>query len=163
MRNQELLDDTKLTAALPLADEDEAPPMAEQPGLPIVVRQSTRAAFEALRTAGAVPSVRKLHAQLGGSYNRLVEEVRALRAELAAGLPTVLPALPDERAPVREERDGVLLTVTPRTADALEQTRQALREDTRLYHDVVLFLRKLQRTNEGPLTEALAAWVGQEA
>ena len=126
------------------------------------IRPTTRAAFDALRTAGDVPSVRKLHAQLGGSYNRLVEEVRALRAELAAGLPTVFPALPDERVPVREERDGVLLMVTPRVADALEQLRQALREDMRLYHDVVLFLRKLQRTNEGPLTDVLAAWVGVE-
>ena len=127
------------------------------------IRPTTRAAFEALRTAGDVASVRKIHARVGGSYNLLTAEVRALRAELSGRAATVFPALPDERAPVGEECDGVLLTVTPRVADALEQTRQALREDTRLYHDVVLCLRKLQRTNEGPLTEALAAWVGHEA
>ena len=89
---------------------------------------------------GDVVSVRKIHARVGGSYNLLMAEVRALREERAVGLPTVFPALPDERAPIGEERDGVLLTVTPRVADALEQTRQALREDTRLYHDCVLFL-----------------------
>ena len=126
------------------------------------IRPTTRAAFEALRTAGDVVSVRKLHARVGGSYNLLTAEVRALRAELAAGLPTVFPALPDERAPVREERDGVLLRVTPRAAGALEQTRQALREDTRLYHDVVLALRKVQLSHTSVLTDLLAAWVGIE-
>ena len=52
--------------------------------------------------------------------------------------------------------------VTPRVADALEQTRQALREDTRLYHDVVLALRKVQLSHTSVLTDLLAAWVGIE-
>ena len=122
------------------------------------IRPTTRAAFEALRIAGEVPSVRKLHAQLGGSYNRLVEELRVLREELAVGL----PPLPDEQAPVGQERDGVFLTMTPRAADALEQLRQALREDTRLYHDVVLALRKVQLSHTSVLTNLLAAWVSVE-
>jgi hypothetical protein len=95
------------------------------------VRPSTRAVFEELRALGNVPSVRKMYAKLKGSYPLLVHELQALREEAAAGR----PPLPDELAPVEEERDGVLLAVTPKAADALETTRQTLRENPWLYHD----------------------------
>lgn len=141
-----------------------------QSDMPIVVRQSTRAVFDALRAQGDVPSVRKLHAQLGGSYNRLAEEVRALRVELAAGLPAMLPALPDEQAPgageaqrsAKEASDQVLLAVPPRAADALEKLRHALRTKPIFYRDVELALMRVQR-GETALTDLLAAWVGQDA
>jgi hypothetical protein len=116
------------------------------------IRPTTRAAFAALRTAGAVPSVRQIHARVGGSYNRLTAEMRALRAEHADGRAALVAAA---QAPV-------VLRVTPRAAAALARLRQALREQPRLYHDCELFLWKLQRTKQGPLTEALKALVGKE-
>jgi len=122
------------------------------------VRPSTRAVFEELRAQGNVPSVRKMYAQLKGSYPLLAHELQALREEAAAGL----PPLPNALAPVEAERDRVLLVLTPRAADALEKARQTLRENSRLYHDCELFLWKLQRTKQGPLTALLAALVGVE-
>ena len=71
------------------------------------IRPTTRAAFEALRTAGGpqgpqapCPAGQLVQPPGGGS---------ALLQELAAGL----PSLPDRLCPVGEERIEVLLTVTP--------------------------------------------------
>ena len=123
------------------------------------IRPTTRAAFEALRTAGDVASVRKIHARVGGSYNLLTAEVRALRAELADGR---APSAAEAQIPLGAASDRALLVLTPRAADALEKARQTLRENSRLYHDCELFLWKLQRTQQGPLTDLLAALVGVE-
>ena len=124
------------------------------------IRPTTRQAWEALRAGGDVPSVRKMYAQVGGSYNLLTAEVRALRAALADGR---APSAAEAQIPLGGASDRALLLLTPRAADALEKMRQALREHPRLYHDCALFLEKLQRTKQGPLTALLAALVGKEA
>ena len=110
----------------------------------MAIRPTTQAAFTALQTNGEVPSTHKLHTQLGGSYPRLVQEVRELRAAAAAGVPAVLMG-------------------TPEVAEALEKLRQALRTDKRLYPRVVNFLQRLQCNKQGPLTDVLAAWVKADA
>jgi hypothetical protein len=48
---------------------------------------------------------------------------------------------------------------TDETMLALLTAREELQDNHQLYHDVVLFLRRLQRTQDGPLTTLLAALV----
>ena len=55
-----------------------------------------------------------------------------------------------------------VLELTPAVIDALDALQDALRKDTRLYHELELFLRRLQRAPSGPLTALLAALVGAE-
>ena len=134
------------------------------------IRPTTRAAFEALCAAGDVPSVRKMYARVGGAYTRLVQEMRALRAERDDGGPAVPLPLPDGGDPVATQAQWcggteatlVPLAVTAAAVTALGRLRQALRDNARLSHDVELFLWKLQRSKREPLTDALAAWVGKE-
>ena len=101
------------TAALTTVDDDgdrecaaagghhdaagETPPAALRPETreALVVRPETRQAWEALRQAGEAPSVRKVHAQLGGAYNLVTQECRVLRTEeipRAVGGPEAAPA-----------------------------------------------------------------------
>jgi len=62
------------------------------------VREITRQAWEALRAAGEVPSVRKVYARVGGAYTTVVAECRVLRAETAQLLPVPSVFSPGMRA-----------------------------------------------------------------
>jgi hypothetical protein len=125
------------------------------------IRPTTRAAFEELRTAGDVASVRKIHARVGGSYNLLTAEVRALRVALAEGQ---APSAAEAQRPLEGASDRALLAVTPRVAAALDLAVAFLREHPRAYGRLRLWLEQVQgRHGGGPLTDLLAALVGHEA
>lgn len=57
-------------------------------------------------------------------------------------------------------QDVTPLVVRPRVLGALCALQQTLRTTPRLYHECELFLWRLQRTKQGPLTDLLAALVG---
>ena len=44
----------------------------------------------------------------------------------------------------------------------MARVQRRLRKDGRLYHDIELWLYKVQRNRRGPLTDLLAALVGKE-
>jgi hypothetical protein len=125
------------------------------------IRPTTRQAWEALRAGGDVPSVRKMYARVGGSYNLLTAEMRALRAALADGQ---APSATEAQRPLVGASDRWLRAVTPRVAAALEMAVAFLREDARAYGRLRLWLAQIQgRHGRGPLTDLLAALVRHEA
>ena len=128
------------------------------------IRATTRQAFEVLRASGAIPSVRKVYAQIGGSYNFVAAEVHALRVEVTTCPAPSAPVASDvqetlSRADSLPGESHPLVTVPP---VAVHNLITALRENRRLYHDLVLWCRRIQLTKHGPLTDFLAALTGLE-
>lgn len=93
------------------------------------VRLETRQAWEAVRAEGERPSVRRVYTIVGGAWNVVVEECRALRREAAAeGEEIPFGAEPPEGDEEAEDEDALPLAATGKplsddlpTRDILEQ------------------------------------------
>jgi hypothetical protein len=102
------------------------------------VRDTTRHAWETLRTPHALPSVRAIHSQVGGNYNVVASECRTLRLE--AG-------------PARQEA----------LAAAWQTVREELQHRGRFYQEVRLWAERLQGHRRGPLTDLVDLLAEAEA
>lgn len=71
----------------------------------------------------------------------------------AAGTDTLTLPLTDDAEAL------VPLMVRPEVREALGALEATLRTNQRLYHDVELSLWHIQRGKQGPLSDALAAWI----
>jgi hypothetical protein len=57
----------------------------------------------------------------------------------------------------------VPLCASRAVAEALDALQHALQANPHFYRDMELAMLKVQRTQPGPLTDVLAAWVGHKA
>jgi hypothetical protein len=101
------------------------------------VREATKQVWDALRATGIRPSVRKVHAEVGGAYNVVAAECRALRA--------TDPPCPGPRA------------LPPGVHAALWGLCAAIRQDPVFGHNLRVRLAVMQNSSEGPLTRVLDA------
>jgi hypothetical protein len=102
------------------------------------VRAATREAWNALRAAGRMPSVRQVYVQVGGAYTTVAAECRVLRAATA-------PPRPSPRV------------VPQGVQNALWGLCAAIREDPVFAHNLRVRLAVMQNSSEGPLTRVLDA------
>lgn len=62
--------------------------------------------------------------------------------------------------PVTDDSEALVpLMVRPEVREAFMELEATLRTNQRLYHDIELSLWHIQRGKQGPLTDALAAWI----
>jgi hypothetical protein len=123
----------------------------------ILVRDTTRQAWDTLRHAGEIPSVRKVYAVVGGAYNTVTAECRALRLErvrLAAAVCT--PEVPAARAPV-PEASLVHWPTSPALRAAFADLRQELRQNRKFRQRMVLWARSMGNRPGEPLERLIEA------
>jgi hypothetical protein len=107
------------------------------------VRAATREAWNALRAAGRMPSVRQVYVQVGGAYTTVAAECRVLRAATA-------PPCPSPRV------------VPQGVQEALWALYEAIQQDPVFAHNLRMRLSVMQHSGDGPLTKLLDAIQAEE-